>query len=379
MRARNHLTKFLILLSFACAVQAAIDFKGWLNLHTKSYGSEVEHKKRLAIFNENHELVKQHNAAFEVGITSFSMTMESPFADLTADEFSTLYLMEPQQCSATTHQSSGRLRPSNNGEVGEKKIEKAVDWRSKGIMTPVKNQGHCGSCWTFSTTGCLEAHTCLAHNKDCTHWHGLAEQQLVDCAGDFNNFGCNGGLPSQAFEYIKYNGRGLDLEDTYKYVANETDGICKATAGEVGAEVAFVYNITSNDEEDLVHAIATQGPVSVAYQVSPDFRLYEHGVYDSYNVTTNTTMCSSSNTDVNHAVVAVGLGETEDDVTFYIIRNSWGTSWGMEGHFWMKRGENLCGVSDCASFPIVPKSGDRAEKKNIDGGTLRGIADKVLY
>eukprot|EP00536_Pseudo-nitzschia_multiseries_P011574 jgi/Psemu1/289775/fgenesh1_pg.402_\ len=234
-------------------------------------------------------------------------------------------------------------------------------------MTPVKDQGMCGSCWTFSTSGCLEAHTCLAYNKDCTHWHGLAEQQLLDCAGNFNNFGCNGGLPSQAYEYIFYNG-GMDLETSYEYKASDSDGTCKAAMGTVGAKVAAVFNITSGSEDDLVTAVANVGPVSIAYQVSPDFRFYQHGVYDSYNATTHSTMCHNQKTDVNHAVVAVGLGTTapakhnHDDsggIPYYIVRNSWGTSWGMEGHFWMKRGENLCGVSDCASFPIVPKAKDK--------------------
>lgn len=246
-------------------------------------------------------------------------------------------------------------------------VPKHVDWRTQGIITPIKNQKSCGSCWTFSTTGCLESHICLAALKsgaaedsfDCTSWTGLAEQQLVDCAGDFNNFGCSGGLPSQAYEYIKYAG-GLDLEPTYPYHAKES-GSCLASRGKVGAKVAEIYNITSRDEGDLEHAIAFVGPVSIAYQVSSDFRLYSHGVYDSYNATTNETMCHNTPQDVNHAVVAVGLGETEDGVPFYIVRNSWSTSWGMEGYFWMKRGENLCGVSDCASFPIVPTRDEAVE------------------
>merc|ERR1712151_438318 len=99
-----------------------------------------------------------------------------------------------------------------------------IDWRTKGIMTPIKNQKSCGSCWTFSTSGCLEAHACLAQKKDCTQWSGLAEQQLIDCAQDFNNHGCKGGLPSQAYEYIKYYG-GMDLETTYRYLA-EDEGTC---------------------------------------------------------------------------------------------------------------------------------------------------------
>jgi cathepsin H len=276
--------------------------------------------------------------------------------------------MAPQNCSATTHHSSGRLRSTGDGDGGvalydddddgipalKKKNQKRQDWRTHGIITPIKNQKHCGSCWTFSTTGCLEAHFCLQNGLDCTSWSGLSEQQLVDCAQDYNNFGCDGGLPSQAFEYIKYSG-GLDLERDYPYAGDQSDGLCEASFNVLGrAAVAEVFNITSYDEADLEYAVQYIGPVSIAYQVSPDFRFYDHGVYDSYNVTTNSTMCGHTPMDVNHAVVAVGLDETEDGIPFYIVRNSWGTSWGMEGYFWIKRGENLCGLSDCASFPIVP-------------------------
>lgn len=237
-------------------------------------------------------------------------------------------------------------------------LPKSMDWRTKGIITPVKNQKDCGSCWTFSTTGTLEAYTCMHNlNIDCTKWTGLAEQQLLDCASDFDNHGCNGGLPSHAFEYIKYAG-GIDTEESYPYHATD-EGPCLKSSKTYGARVAEIYNITSGDEDDLVNAIGLVGPVSVAYDVSPDFRFYSHGVYDSYNSTSNQIMCKFDAMHVNHAVVAVGYGETEatenkDSIPFFIIRNSWSTSWGMEGYFWIKRGENLCGISDCASFPIVP-------------------------
>lgn len=250
------------------------------------------------------------------------------------------------------------------------KDKTSVDWRTKGIITPVKNQAHCGSCWTFSTSGCLEAHTCLSHHRekllegnldgdtsfDCTSWTGLAEQQLLDCSWNYDNNGCNGGLPSHAYEYLKEAG-GMYMEKDYPYVANSTDRTCAKHCCVEKAQVAEVFNITARDEQDLVTAVQSLGPVSVAYQVSPDFRLYSHGVYDSFNATTNQTMCKDDEMSVNHAVVAVGLGETTKDdksIPYYIIRNSWGTSWGMEGYFWMKRNDNLCGVSDCASFPIVP-------------------------
>ena len=199
-----------------------------------------------------------------------------------------------------------------------------MDWRTQGVVTPIKSQGHCGSCWTFSTSGTLEAHYCIAHNKDCTHWKGLAEQQLVDCAGDFNNHGCSGGLPSQAFEYIHYSG-GMALEESYKYKAK--DGVChEIDRRDIGAKVRGVHNISTGDEDGLVRAVAKIGPVAVAFDVSPDFRLYSHGVYDSFNATTNQTMCLKDPQHVNHAVVAVGYGETMEDtpVPYHIIRNSWG-------------------------------------------------------
>ena len=163
--------------------------------------------------------------------------------------------------------------------------------------------------------------------------------------------------------------------------------MCFADYGTVGANVIEVVNITNGAEDDLVNAIANVGPVSIAYQVSPDFRFYQQGVYDSYNVTTNTTMCNNTSYDVNHAVVAIGLGSTADSkhnnddnggIPYYIVRNSWGTSWGMEGHFWMKRGENLCGVSDCASFPIVPSSLEEDGKKDYDD-MLNKLKIKPLF
>ncbi|KAL7577910.1 hypothetical protein ACA910_007545 [Epithemia clementina (nom. ined.)] len=401
-------------------------FDDWLRLHQKTYETVEEMDYRRMVFAQNAQVVARHNAAYKAGLTSFQMTTASPFADLTDDEFTDLYLMEPQHCSATTKTtttSTETKRAQPSLPVLAQSIQQArrsvhdipysqtdslvkeddddddddndlhVDWRTHGVVTPIKNQGHCGSCWTFSTTGCLESHMCLmmgGSRTDCPSWTGLSEQQLVDCAGAYNNFGCSGGLPSQAYEYIKFNqGHGLDLETSYPYHAQET-GYCRFynrsrsstnpddldpkdnddddDNDQIGGQVLEVYNITSQAEGDLEYAIAHIGPVSIAYQVAPDFRFYAHGVYDSYNATSRETMCSSAADQVNHAVVAVGLGRTvannnDDDshpnnvtggLPYYIVRNSWGTQWGMEGYFWMKRGQNLCGVSDCASFPIVP-------------------------
>uniref|UniRef100_A0A804KJV6 Peptidase C1A papain C-terminal domain-containing protein n=1 Tax=Musa acuminata subsp. malaccensis TaxID=214687 RepID=A0A804KJV6_MUSAM len=212
------------------------------------------------------------------------------------------------------------------------------DWRDDGIVSPVKNQGHCGSCWTFSTTGALEA----AHTQATGKSVSLSEQQLVDCANAFNNFGCNGGLPSQAFEYIKYNG-GLDTEESYPY--RGVNGVCQYKPEKVGVKVLDSVNITLGAEDELKHAVGVVRPVSVAFEVVNGFRLYKGGVYTS-------DTCGKTPMDVNHAVLAVGYG-VENGVPYWLIKNSWGEDWGVDGYFKMEMGKNMCGVSTCASYPIV--------------------------
>ncbi|KAK3436167.1 hypothetical protein EUGRSUZ_C00812 [Eucalyptus grandis] len=214
------------------------------------------------------------------------------------------------------------------------------DWREKGIVSPIKDQGHCGSCWTFSTTGALEAAYHQAFGKQISL--SEAEQQLMDCAGAFNNFGCSGGLPSQAFEYIKYKG-GLDTEEAYPYTTE--DGTCKFSADNVDVQVLDSVNITLGAEDELKHAAAVIRPVSAAFQVVREFRFYKLGVYTS-------DTCGSTSMDVNHAVLAAGYG-VEDGVPFWLIKNSWGADWGDRGYFKMEMGKNMCGVATCASYPVV--------------------------
>lgn len=122
-------------------------------------------------------------------------------------------MRSPQNCSATALET---LKSINLRKQKTINVPTTQDWRTKGVVSEVKDQGNCGSCWTFSTTGCLESHWAI-YTKQSPPL--LSEQQLVDCAGNFNNFGCNGGLPAQAFEYIRYNG-GLDTEEVYPYEGN---------------------------------------------------------------------------------------------------------------------------------------------------------------
>ncbi|CDP03083.1 unnamed protein product [Coffea canephora] len=302
----------------------ALSFARFANRYAKRYETVEEIKLRFDIFRENLRIIKSHN---NKGL-SYTLAVNE-FADMTWEEFHKHRLGAAQNCSATT---KGNLKLANVV------VPETKDWRTTGIVSPVKDQGDCGSCWTFSTTGALEAAYAQAFGKGIS----LSEQQLVDCAGAFNNFGCNGGLPSQAFEYIKYNG-GLDTEEAYPYTG--VDGLCKYSSQNVGVHVLDSVNITLGAEDELKYAVGTVRPVSVAFEVVNGFRFYKGGVY-----TSNT--CGSAPMDVNHAVLAVGYG-VENGIPYWLIKNSWGAEWGVDGYFKMEMGKNMCGVATCASFPVV--------------------------
>lgn len=303
-------------------------FDSWRLEYGREYGSVGEYQQRLTVFTTNLKYIEQINSrklSYTLGVNKL--------ADLTFEEFSERYLTAPQDCSATTP-SDLRTLPLVAADPPA-----AIDWREMGAITPVKNQGQCGSCWTFSTTGCLEAH----HFLKTKTLVSLSEQQLVDCAGAFNNNGCEGGLPSQAFEYIRYSG-GLEAERDYPYLAHNQK--CHFNGSLIAATVSNVFNFTQGDEDNMYKAVGTIGPVSIAYDVSGDFRFYKQGVYSSI-------MCRKDPQHVNHAVLAVGYNTTEKGEPYWIVKNSWGEDFGIKGYFWIVRGKNMCGLADCASYPIV--------------------------
>eukprot|EP00249_Psilotum_nudum_P016541 c25874_g1_i1 orf=409-1509(+) len=302
-------------------------FTSFAKSHGKVYISVEELHHRFAAFVESVELIESTNRKrlpYHLGINQF--------ADWTWDEFRQTYLMSGQQnCSAT---------------IGNHKLTDAVlpdkrDWREDGIVSLVKDQGKCGSCWTFSTTGALES----AHSQASGQMVLLSEQQLVDCAGGYNNFGCGGGLPSQAFEYIRFNG-GLDTENAYPYTGK--NGVCHFQNGAVGAKVYDVVNITMGAEYELKHAVGLMRPVSVAFEVIKEFRLYKGGIFSSSD-------CHDRPETVNHAVLAVGYNVDKNGIPYWIIKNSWGPTWGSDGFFNMEMGKNMCGIATCASYPVVPE------------------------
>jgi len=302
----------------------ALHFTRFARRFGRKYETAEEITHRFKIFRESLEQIRSTNRkglSYKLGINRF--------ADMSWEEFRATRLGAAQNCSATL---------KGNHRMTAEALPETKDWRETGIVSPVKDQGHCGSCWTFSTTGSLEAAYTQATGKSIS----LSEQQLVDCATSFNNFGCNGGLPSQAFEYIKYNG-GLDTEQSYPYAG--VNGVCSFKPENVGVKVLNSVNITLGAEDELKHAVGLVRPVSVAFEVIAGFKQYKEGVFTSYH-------CGSTPMDVNHAVVAVGYG-VENGVPYWLIKNSWGEDWGTNGYFKMELGKNMCGVATCASYPVV--------------------------
>jgi cathepsin H len=268
------------------------------------------------------------------------------YSDLTFEQFAALRLMAPQNCSATHN-----LKVSDSFKnLG---IPESFEWNNFGVVTPVKNQASCGSCWTFSTVGSLEAFWNIQNKgKNVT----FSEQQLVDCAGDFNNFGCSGGLPSQAFEYIRHAG-GIQTDLTYTYKA--VNQVCAADKTKYVGQVKYgSYNITEGDEVELAERLYIAGPIAISFQVINGFKNYMTGVY-------SVAGCGKTTQDINHAVLATGYG-TENGMKFWNVKNSWGTSFGNQGYFKIEREKNMCAIAMCNSYPLL----DRPTSQGLEEVTV---------
>jgi len=297
----------------------------------KQYASNEEANRR-AIWEANIDIIRKHNLEADLGLHTYTLGMNA-YGDMTNEEFNKqMNTFKVSSRNQTGHDHHTFRAPANF------QLPDTVDWRPKGYVTPIKDQGQCGSCWAFSTTGSLEGQ----HFAKTGQLVSLSEQNLVDCSGKFGNMGCNGGLMDQAFQYIKANG-GIDTESSYSYEAR--DGKCRFKASDVGATDTGYTDVAAQDESALQTAIATVGPISVAIDAShSSFQLYRSGVY-------NERACSA--TQLDHGVLAVGYDSTGGQ-DYYIVKNSWGTSWGNQGYIWMSRNKNnQCGIATMSSYPLV--------------------------
>ncbi|CAL9203481.1 unnamed protein product [Musa hybrid cultivar] len=299
-------------------------FDSWMSRHSKSYANFEEKLRRFEVFKDNLKHIDETNRqkrSYWLGLNAF--------ADMTHDEFKATYL------GVST--SMPRRRDSGSSFRYENAVDlpKSVDWRKKGAVTHVKNQGHCGNCWAFSTVAAVEGINQIVTGNLTS----LSEQELIDC--DSENNGCHGGLMDYAFSYIASTG-GLHTEDDYPYLMEE--GTCERTRADLEVVTISGYeDVPENSEESLLKALAHQ-PVSVAIEASGrDFQFYSGGVFDG-----------SCGSELDHGVTAVGYGSSKGQ-DYFTVKNSWGQRWGERGYIRMKRNtgkpQGLCGINKMASYP----------------------------
>jgi C1A family cysteine protease len=286
-------------------------FYQYVTTFNKSY-NQTMFDFRFPIFVDNYNFIQQMNQNENL---SFSLAVNQ-FADLTSEEFRNNYLGMVRTNSTTCSIFSG--------DVPE--VPDALDWRLKNVVTPVKDQGQCGSCWAFAVTETLES----AYAIKTGDLQVLAPQQLVDC--DMNSYGCSGGYPEFAFQYVE--DHGLELESQYPYTA--MDGVCEASDTKYKLEGCF--EVPSNDELLLQKAVV-QAPLTVIIEADERvFQFYESGVISADDCGQN----------LDHAVQLVGYG-TENNVDYWLVRNSWGVGWGEKGYVKLQRNVDnyggTCGIA----------------------------------
>eukprot|EP01062_Namystynia_karyoxenos_P021880 TRINITY_DN1834_c0_g1_i4.p1 TRINITY_DN1834_c0_g1~~TRINITY_DN1834_c0_g1_i4.p1 ORF type:complete len:779 (+),score=183.03 TRINITY_DN1834_c0_g1_i4:80-2416(+) len=283
-------------------------FAEWQVQHGRRYVTQEEHEKRFANF-------RQHVAL------AGPRARYNNLADLSQEEFERSY------------RGCGRAQPRNSTQgwrpLSAAKLPTSVDWRTKSVVTPVKDQGQCGSCWSFSTTGAIESAWAIAGHKLTS----LSEQELVSCDNRDGNAGCGGGWPDKAMDYVKTH--GIDTEASYPYASAKGTAPACSTSGHIRASASVAgHQDVANDEDAMVAYVAQHGPLSICVAAMTQLWWpYTGGI-----------MSGCCNTDCDHAVLIVGYGE-EKGTKYWLIKNSWNENWGEGGYLRLERGTNQCGIT----------------------------------
>ena len=325
---------FISLLSFGSASSSyENEFKSYVEKYNKHY-NQNEYVKRYNIFSENMDYIKYSNSntskTYKLGINNFT--------DMSRTEFNKKYLN--LRINQTHHHNNNYLHKHHHSQhnTSNKTNPRSIDWRASGVVTDVKNQGQCGSCWAFSAVGAIEGQ----HALNTSQLISLSEQNLVDCATNYSCDGCDGGFPDDAMDYV-LNNCGIDTESSYPY--NADDGSCSYNKSNDGANITGVVKLPSGNMTALYDAIANIGPISVALDAEGDFQMYSSGIFTS-------PKCSTDMLD--HAVLAIGYGVSANGNKYLMIKNSWGADWGMDGYIYFSAEiDNMCGIASYASYPLV--------------------------
>jgi C1A family cysteine protease len=287
----------------------------------KTYGTVEEYQFRFNEFQKKLAFIEEHNSqngqTSTVGINLFS--------DWTAEEMKKLNGFKPNKDAIN---NTVYHNPTN--------LADSIDWRTKGAVTPVKNQGQCGSCWSFSTTGAMEG----AHFIKTGELVSLSEQNLVDCS--WLNHGCNGGSMDLAFMYTQKH--PLETESDYPYTAKSGLFSCKYDKSKGVVSATSHVDVPKNSPEQLKAALM-KGPVSVAIEADkPVFQQYTGGILTG----------SACGTQLDHGVLAVGYG-SDNGQEYYIVKNSWSAAWGDNGYIkiGIEDGAGVCGIQMSAAQPAT--------------------------
>lgn len=307
------------------------EFHDFTIQYNKTYSSVDTLLRAFDYFQENLQKIQSHNASFhgyEIGLNQF--------ADLNVYQFNEL-VKKGNGYYQVLKSTIGS--PCSKFVSDGKTLPESVDWRTKDVVTPVKDQGQCGSCWSFSATGALEG----AHAIKTGELISLSEQELVDCSTSYGNLGCNGGLMDSAFEYVIDN--GLCTESEIPYTAS--DGSCKKCV-KPSVTASSCVDVTARNQLHLKEAVS-KGPVSVAIEADAGiFQLYKSGVISS----------DKCGTSLDHGVLVVGYGTETDGTEYWLVKNSWGPLWGDAGYVKIARNDKTfdagtCGIALQPSFPLV--------------------------
>ncbi|XP_028799543.1 zingipain-2-like [Neltuma alba] len=310
-------------------------FQEWKQGNEREYQTLNEEVKRFEIFKNNLKHIKERNAKRKSS-TDYSLGLNK-FSDMTYEEFSRIYLREMKE--PIIGSNKGKM-VSNSESCPD--APSSLDWRLSGAVTYVKDQGSCGSCWAFSATGAIEGITQIVTQN----LPSLSEQQLISC--DTNNHGCQGGWHFKALDYVM--NKGIDTERDYPYTAS--DSACNSTLEQMTFATidGYGYWWKTPISEDSLFCYVFKQPISVSIYASPNFMSYNNGIFSGDDCA-NISSCYH-----NHAVLIVGYGSSGANQDYWIVKNSWGPSWGQCGYILVKRNtgtaQGVCNINCSGSFPM---------------------------